>query len=96
MASEDFRIRGPAARVSMKGEVDLARETQSLRVKVQPTLSESVAIGAAIANPVAGVATYLAQKVLRDPFEKMFAFEYDISGKWADPKVVKLGTEDRP
>jgi uncharacterized protein (TIGR02099 family) len=96
MASEDFRIRGPSARVSMKGEVDLARETQNLRVKVQPTLSESVALGAAIANPVVGVATYLAQKVLRDPFEKMFTFDYAVSGSWADPKVVKLGAEDKP
>jgi uncharacterized protein YhdP len=63
---------------------------------VQPTLSESVAIGAAIANPVAGVATYLAQKVLRDPVEKIFAFEYAVTGTWADPKVVKLGNDDTP
>ncbi|MEY3202231.1 MAG: hypothetical protein RIR70_1781, partial [Pseudomonadota bacterium] len=96
MSSDELRIRGPAARVSMKGEVDLAAETQDLRVKVQPTLSESVAIGAAIANPVAGVATYLAQKVLRDPVEKIFAFEYAVTGTWADPKVVKLGNDDTP
>ena len=96
MSSDELRIRGPAARVSMKGDVDLANETQNLRVKVQPTLSESVAIGAALANPVAGVATYLAQKVFRDPFEKIFAFEYAVTGTWADPKVMKVGNDDKP
>lgn len=96
MSSDDLQIRGPAARVMMKGEVDLAAETQNLRVKVQPTLSESVAIGAAMANPVVGVATYLAQKVLRDPFEKLFAFEYRITGDWVEPKVQKLAADETP
>ena len=54
------------------GQCRPARRTQDLKVKVQPTLSESVAVGAALANaatgvinPVAGVVTYLAQKMLR-------------------------------
>lgn len=94
MSTDDLKIRGPAARVSLKGDVDLAAETQDLRVKVQPTLSDTVAIGAAIANPVAGVATFLAQKVLRDPFEKIFAFEYAVTGNWSDPKVEKLGASE--
>jgi uncharacterized protein YhdP len=76
--------------VSMSGEVNLANETQNLKVRVQPTLSETVAIGAALANPVAGVAAYVAQKVLRDPIEKMFSYEYAVTGTWADPKVEKV------
>ena len=94
----DLEIRGPAARVEMSGTTDLVAETQDLRVFVQPTLSESVAIGAAagLLNPAVGVATYLAQKVLRDPIEKLFAFEYAISGTWADPQVVKRGSVELP
>lgn len=88
--TEDLSIRGPSARVHMSGSADLAAETQDLRVKVQPTLSESVALGAAIANPVAGVATLLAQKVLKDPIERLFSYEYGITGTWQDPQVVKL------
>ena len=86
---------GPAARVYMSGEADSVRETQNLRVKVQPTLSESIAVGSAIAttgaiHPAIGLAAYLVQKVLRDPVEKLFSFEYAVTGGWSDPKVEKL------
>lgn len=94
MRTENLQIRGPAARVLMSGSADIGAETQDLRVTVQPTLSESVAIGAAagLINPVAGVVTYLAQKALSDPIEKLFAYDYAITGEWDDPKVEKLGS----
>jgi uncharacterized protein YhdP len=90
LRTDDLEIRGPAARVMLKGSADVARETQDLLVTVQPTLSESLAVGATLVNPVAGVVTYLAQKVLSDPFERLFAFDYRITGQWQDPKVEKL------
>lgn len=94
MRTDSLEIRGPAARVVMKGAADIDKETQDLRVTVQPTLSESIAIGAAagLINPVAGVVTYLAQKVLSDPVEKLFAFDYSITGSWSDPVVEKLAS----
>lgn len=92
MHTDDLLIRGPAARIMMRGDTDLAAETQDLRVTVQPTLSESIAIGAAagLINPVAGVVTYIAQKALSDPFEKLLAFDYAITGTWSEPKVENL------
>lgn len=94
MHSDTLEIRGPAARVLMRGTADIAAETQNLRVTVQPTLSESIAIGAAagLINPVAGVVTYLAQKALSDPIEKLFAYDYAITGSWSDPVVEKLAS----
>jgi uncharacterized protein YhdP len=89
--TENFRIQGPSARVLMKGKVDLSRETQNLRVRVTPYLSESVSIaGALIGGPVAGVATFLAQKMLKDPIDQMAAFEYDVTGTWKEPQVAKV------
>jgi len=90
MQTQNLRIQGPSAKILMTGEVGLANETQNLKVRVQPTLSETVAIGAAVVNPVAGVAAFVAQKVLKDPIEKMFAYEYAVTGTWADPKVDKI------
>ncbi len=90
LETQDLRIQGPSAKVLMKGEVSLAAETQNLKVRVQPTLSETVAIGAAVVNPVAGAVTYLAQKVLKDPFEQLFSYEYAVTGAWTDPKVEKI------
>lgn len=91
VTTENFRLRGPSARVVMAGRVDLARETQKLRVRVTPHLSDSVSLaGALIGGPVAGVATFLAQKILKDPIEELVSFEYDVTGGWSDPQVAKV------
>jgi uncharacterized protein (TIGR02099 family) len=81
---------GPAARVRMQGQADLAAETQDLRVNVQPSLSDSVAVAAAVVNPAVGAAAYLADKALGNPINKIFAYDYAIYGKWSDPTVEKL------
>jgi uncharacterized protein (TIGR02099 family) len=90
MDTQDLQIRGPAAKVSMKGSVNLPQETQNLKVRVQPAIGESLAVGAMIASPAAGAIAWLAQKALRDPLDQAFAFEYAVTGSWADPKVEKL------
>jgi uncharacterized protein YhdP len=95
LRTDDFEILRPGGAGLHEGEADAVRETQNLRVKVQPTLSESVAVGSAIAttgalNPALGLAAYLVQKALRDPVEKLFSFEYAVTGGWSDPKVEKL------
>jgi uncharacterized protein YhdP len=84
-------MQGPAARVAMTGEVDLVRETQKLHVRVTPSLSDSVSIaGVLLGGPVAGVATILAQKILKDPLDQIFAYEYNVTGTWAEPQVSKI------
>jgi uncharacterized protein YhdP len=85
----DFRMVGPTAKVDLRGRIDLAAETQSLEVSVKPSVSESIALGAAIVNPAVGLATFLAQKALQDPIEKMVAFEYEVTGTWQDPVVTR-------
>jgi uncharacterized protein YhdP len=90
MSTQNLRIQGPSTRVAMAGEVDLARETQKLRVRVTPHVSDSVSIaGALLGGPVAGIAAFLAQKILKDPLEQLVSFEYAITGTWSDPQVAK-------
>jgi uncharacterized protein YhdP len=89
--TENFRIQGPAARVTMSGDIDLAQEAQKLRVRIVPEVTETVAIaGAIFGGPIAGIAAYVAQKVLRDPFGQAVAFEYDVTGTWSEPIVKRL------
>jgi uncharacterized protein YhdP len=88
--TKDLQIQGPSAKIQMKGEASIPAETQNLRVRIEPALGETLAVGAMIANPAIGAAAWVAQKILKDPFGQMFAFEYAISGSWADPKVEKL------
>jgi uncharacterized protein (TIGR02099 family) len=92
MRTDGIHIEGPAAKILMRGEADLGAETQNLSVGVQPVMTESLAIVAAagLVNPVAGAVTYIGQKVLGDPIEKLFAYEYKITGSWVDPVVEKV------
>jgi uncharacterized protein (TIGR02099 family) len=88
--TQDFSMQGSAAHVAMRGQVDLARETQSLVVRVSPSLSEGIAIAGAIVNPAIGVAALIAQKALKDPFSQIASFEYAVSGTWADPVIERV------
>ncbi|MBP9713376.1 MAG: TIGR02099 family protein [Sterolibacterium sp.] len=88
--TRDLQISGPAAKVLMSGSASVPQETQNLKVRVQPAIGESLAVGAMIAHPAAGALAWLAQKVLRDPLDQAFAYDYSVTGSWADPKVEKL------
>jgi uncharacterized protein (TIGR02099 family) len=90
METKDLQIQGPSAKVLMSGTVNLGAETQNLRVRVQPAVGESIAVGTMIANPIAGAVVWAAQKLFKDPLDQAFAFEYAVTGSWTDPKVEKL------
>jgi len=96
MSTSDLKLVGPAAKVDISGETDLAKETQRLVVRVQPALSSIVSSGAALlflTNPlsaaIVGAGSLFAQTILQDPVEKMFRNEYTITGGWSDPVIVK-------
>jgi uncharacterized protein (TIGR02099 family) len=107
MHTDDLVMAGPAAKVHLAGEVDLDRETQRLSVRVQPSLSSVVSTGAGAAavallaaNPLVGAAvgagTLLAQKIMSDPIEQIFSYEYAVSGSWSEPVVERLGARTFP
>ena len=89
--SQDFHIDGSSAKVTLKGSVDLNAETQNLRVRVLPTVGDSVSlIGAFVISPAVGIGSLIANKILGNPLDKMVSFEYNVSGTWSDPEVVKV------
>jgi uncharacterized protein YhdP len=96
MAVKDFRMRGSAAEVSMTGDVDLAKEAQDLRVRVVPSLGDSASTVIALVNPLLAIPAAIAQRILKDPLGHIFAFDYSVTGTWADPKVTKIGVEAQP
>jgi uncharacterized protein (TIGR02099 family) len=89
---DDLKIDGPAARILMKGQADLRNETQDVLVTVQPEVGSVFSAGALmLVNPVVGVAAAVANKILQNPLNKIFSFQYHISGSWNDPKMEKVG-----
>lgn len=97
MTTQDFHIDGSAAKVTMKGSVDLNRETQDLRVEILPNIGSGVSLISAFAiNPIVGLSAFVVDKILGNPLDKLVSFEYNINGTWADPSVVKLGEKPVP
>ncbi|MBI3525672.1 MAG: TIGR02099 family protein [Betaproteobacteria bacterium] len=90
MDAHDFRISGPSAKILMSGSVSLPDETQNLKVRVQPALGETLGVGAMLSNPATGAIVWLADKILKNPLDQIFASDYAVTGSWADPKVEKL------
>jgi uncharacterized protein (TIGR02099 family) len=89
MRSDNFMMSGPAADVQIKGETNLEKETQHLYVKVLPRISDSISLAALAGGPLAGAVAFLAQKVLKDPLNKIASTEYEIIGTWDNPQEVK-------
>lgn len=89
LRSDNFTMTGPAADVTIKGETNIQKETQHLYVKVMPQISDSISLAALAGGPLAGAVAFLAQKVLKDPLNKIISTEYEITGTWDNPIEVK-------
>jgi uncharacterized protein (TIGR02099 family) len=90
MAVKQFHMNGPAADVTMSGQVDLSLETQNLNVKVIPQLGDTASTVVGLVHPIAGLATLIAGRMMKNPLGKAFAFDYGISGTWSDPKIERM------
>ncbi len=91
MTTTDFFMKGASAQVKMSGAIDLVHETQSLHMRVVPSLGDGASTVASIvmANPILGLGATLLQRLLKDPLGQIFAVEYDVTGTWNEPKVQR-------
>lgn len=90
LRSDDLFMTGPAAEAKLKGETNIKTETQRLKVKVTPHITDSVSLAALAAGPIVGVAAFVAQKLLKDPLNKISSSEYMITGTWDNPQEVEI------
>ncbi|WP_277187300.1 YhdP family protein [Caballeronia sp. BR00000012568055] len=89
--TDDFLMVTSPARVQMQGMVDLPKQTQNLNVKVVPTVGAgTIAIGAAVINPLLGLGALAADIALSQSIKKAFALDYSITGSWQKPVVQRL------
>ncbi len=91
LSTDDFLMNGTVAQVSAKGEVSLVHETQALSFVVKPDINAgSVSLLYMLINPPIGLATLVAQYLLKEPISKALTLEYAITGTWAKPDVQQL------
>ena len=91
--TRDFKMLGPSATVFMEGNLNLEAETQNLDVVVLPELNTtggSLIYSVIAANPAIGLASLLADFVLKDPLAKIFSFQYKVSGPWEEPVIERI------
>lgn len=88
--TNNLQMKGVNAAVLMEGHVDLAQETQELRVVVVPEINAGTAsLIAGWINPAVGLGSFLAQMILRGPMIAATTQEFRISGSWSDPQMSK-------
>nr|WP_302473891.1 YhdP family protein [Legionella sp. PL877] len=91
MVTEDSYIDGPVAYASMKGNLDIAKQHYDLDLKVSPHITASLPVVATIAGgPIAGIATWVASKIINHGMQKISGYTYKISGPWHQPVVQQV------
>ncbi|MFA6302540.1 MAG: AsmA-like C-terminal region-containing protein [Legionella sp.] len=91
MSTQDSYLDGPVAYAGMKGDLDLVRHLYDLDLKISPHITASLPIVATIAGgPVAGLAAWVANKIINQGMQKISAYSYKISGPWNQPVVQQI------
>ncbi len=91
LLTKNSTIDGPVAYGSMSGSLDLLEKRYDIELKISPHITASLPIVATIAGgPVAGVATWIASKIINRGMHKINAYTYKVTGPWDSPEVQQL------
>ncbi len=91
MTTSDAYIDGPVAYASMKGDLDLVKQQYDLDLHVSPHITASLPVVATIAGgPIAGMAAWVASKIINQGMQKVTGYTYKISGPWDNPILQQV------
>ncbi len=91
---EKLLIDGPSASVEVTGSTDLVRKEFDQVVTVTPRIGTGVALAGAVAGgPLVGAAVYLVDRVSGGAVDKLVSYQYDITGPWDSPAIVRRGSQ---
>ena len=95
LRTSDFRIVGPQATVLSEGHLDLNTLSQNFKITVLPDISlGGASLALAVANPILGVSSFLAQLALQTPLSQLFSVEYQMTGTIDNPIIEKIADND--
>jgi uncharacterized protein (TIGR02099 family) len=90
--TDEFKIKGNVADVTIGGMVDLQRELFDQHVMVTPELTSSLPVLAGWAvEPTTGVVVWLLSKLFEPAIDVISNIEYRVVGDWNAPEVIELG-----
>ena len=85
------------ARVAMTGQINIAKETQDLRITIFPTIDATAGSLAAFAiNPIIGLGAVLGQYLITNQINRTMQTDYLVQGSWENPEVVPLDQKGQP
>lgn len=91
LITQDSSINGPVAYASMKGQLDLVKQSYDVDLRISPHITASLPIVATIAGgPIAGLATWIAAKIINHGMQKISGYTYKVSGPWQNPVVEQV------
>lgn len=89
--TRDTYFDGPIAHVALKGRIGLSDRDFDLKLNIIPYVTSSLPVIATIAGgPIAGIATWIADRVFTTAMKKNVDHYYAMKGSWDDPIVEKL------
>ena len=91
MSTTDSYIDGPVAYASIKGNLDVVKRLYDVNLHVSPHITASLPVVATIAGgPIAGLATWVASKIINQGMQTVTGYTYKVSGPWSDPVVQQV------
>jgi uncharacterized protein YhdP len=85
------------ARVAMTGQINVAKETQDLRITIFPTIDATAGSLAAFAiNPIIGLGAVLGQYLITNQINRTMQTDYLVQGSWENPEVIPLDQKGQP
>jgi uncharacterized protein YhdP len=60
-----------------------------------PHISDSLSLAALAGGPLVGAVAFLAQKILKDPLNKIASTEYEIIGTWDNPQEINASKSNQ-
>lgn len=88
--TDDFSLRGPSAKMSVRGRIGLGAEDFDLSLDVQPQLSDSLTIGSwAVFGPQVAATVLALQKIFKKEITERTRVNYVVKGPWDKPAVTR-------
>jgi uncharacterized protein YhdP len=85
------------ARVAMTGQINIAKETQDLRITIFPTIDATAgSLAAFVINPIIGLGAVLGQYLITNQINRTMQTDYLVQGSWDKPEVIPLDQKGQP